>query len=362
MTATALGQTCIFRVDAAPFMGIGHLSRCLALADTLRTRGAKVAFVCREFAGGAHGLVKQQGFQLHSLVPLSQPLDPGNTAQWLCCEQGNDAAETMAVLSLEQLQPDWLIVDHYGIEADWEQRMRWGCKRILVIDDLANRRHDCDLLLDQSLRDNNPYISWVPHNCVILLGPKYSLLRHEFLEARSVCKIRAGAINKVVVFFGGSDLACDTLKTLDALLQIKRGLLADVIVGSMNPSKDLIRAACQKKPGLNFNFNVNDMAMRFAQADLAIGAGGTASWERLAVGLPSILLQQAENQLENVSQLERYGVAINLGPSALIDGSHIYETLVKLAEQPERVREMSDRAFKLVDAAGTQRLSSLMEQ
>jgi UDP-2,4-diacetamido-2,4,6-trideoxy-beta-L-altropyranose hydrolase len=343
-------------------MGVGHLSRCLALAQTLRARGAKVAFICRAMPGGAQDLVTLQGFQLYTLPPITKLPDPRDTAHWLGCAQDEDADETMAVLRREHPQPDWLIVDHYGIASDWEQRLRTACKRILVIDDLADRRHDCDLLLDQSLRDNNPYVRLVPQTCAVLLGPKYALLRHEFLEARSTSKVRVGKIHKVIVFFGGSDFTCDTLKALDALNAINEDMQADIIVGSMNPARDLIQRACQQNPSLHFEFQVNDIAARFAQADMAIGAGGTASWERLAVGLPSILIQQAENQRENVSQLERHGVAINLGPSVSVDSSRIYKSLMTLVAQPERVQEMSERAFNLVDAMGTGRVSNTMEQ
>ncbi len=351
----------LFRVDAAPFMGVGHLSRCLALGHALRARGARVVFICRDVPGGAQGLVAQQGFEMHTLPALAPPGNLTDTMQWLCCGQAEDAAATQAILRREALLPDWLIVDHYGIHAEWEKCLRAAGRRILVIDDLANRLHDCDLLLDQSLRDDNPYAYRIPEDCVVLLGPKYALLREEFLVARRSCAIRTGEIRRIMVFFGGSDPTRDTLKTLDAVRATgEGGLQTDIVVGSMNPARRLIEDACVRTPGCHFNFQVSDMAVRFARADLAIGAGGTASWERLAVGLPSLVIQQAENQRENVSQLARHGVAINLGSSDSVDSGRIQEALMTLRAQPERLRKMSELAFEMVDATGTDKVGVAM--
>lgn len=354
--------TCLFRVDAAPFMGVGHLSRCLALAQMLRARGARVVFICRDMGGGAQDQVVRQGFELHTLPALSPPVNLVDTRQWLGCDQAEDAAATLAVLQRESLQPDWLIVDHYGIHAEWEKYLRVACQRIMVIDDLADRHHDCDLLLDQSLRDDNPYVTRVSKRCVVLLGPAYALLREEFLVARRGCTVRSGEIRRIAVFFGGSDPTHDTLKTLDALRVIGPNLQADIIVGSMNLARDRIEEACLRTPGCDLHVQVSDMAMRLARADLAIGAGGTASWERLALGLPSLVVQQAENQRENVTQLAKHGVAINLGRSEVVDSGRIQVALTSLRFQPERLRKMSELAFGLVDATGAEKVCVAMGQ
>jgi len=355
-----MGPNCIFRVDAAPYMGVGHLARCLSLARRLSDQGARVAFVCRDFAGAAIDWVEREGFELFRLPPLPAPANTRDTSSWLACPADEDALQTLGILQRSGVKVDWLVVDHYGIGAAWERAAKAACRRMLVIDDLANRAHDCDLLLDQSLRDGNPYATKVPESCIVLLGPAYALLREEFLLARRGCTVRSGEIRRIVVFFGGSDPTHDTLKTLDALRSAGAGLQADIIVGSMNQACDRIEQACLQTPGCDFHVQVNDMAERLARADLAIGAGGTASWERLALGLPSIVVQQAENQRENVTQLAKCGVVINLGSSDFVDSGHIQVALTSLRSQPERLRKMSELAFGLVDATGAEKVCAAM--
>ncbi len=355
-----MGLNCIFRVDAAPYMGVGHLARCLALARRLSDQGARVAFVCRDFAGSAIAWVEREGFELFRLPTLPAPANTIDTSGWLACPAAEDVAQTLGVLQRAGVEADWLVVDHYGIGAAWETSAKAACRRMLVIDDLANRAHDCDLLLDQSLRDDNPYATKVPKGCIVLLGPAYALLREEFLVARRGCTVRAGEIRRIVVFFGGSDPAHDTLKTLDALRAAGAGLQADIIVGVMNQARDRIEQACLQTPGCDFHVQVNNMAERLARADLAIGAGGTASWERLALGLPSIVVQQAENQRENVTQLAKRGVVINLGPSEFVDSGRIQVALTSLLSQPERLRKMSEMAFGLLDATGAEKVCVAM--
>lgn len=351
---------CVFRVDALPFMGVGHLSRSLALAGALRAGGMSVHFVCRDGVGSQYWLVEREGFSLHHLPAAPPPVAPKDPRQWLGVIPEEDAEATIRVIDREIGSVDWLVVDHYAIEYYWERRLRNFCKQILIIDDLADRRHDCDLLLDQSLRDGNPYIGLVPAAAKFLLGPRYALLRPEFARQRARCRVRDGQIRRIVVFFGGSDQTGDTFMALDALIRLSPPLEAEIIVGAMNSSKKAIEVACRPYPFLHFYCQVSDMATRLARADLAIGAGGTTSWERLSMGLPTLVIEQVDNQSENARQLEQYGVAIRLGRSSEVQSDHILASINTLLANPERLREKSARALDLVDGQGACRLAMVM--
>lgn len=356
-----MAGTCIFRVDALPFMGVGHLSRCLALASALRASGGQVHFICRDGENNANWLVEKQAFPLHCLPAGRMPATPEDTQQWLGCGVDEDAAATHEIVrSLGGA--DWLIVDHYALDADWEAKLRPVCRRLLVIDDLANRYHDCDLLLDQSLRDGNPYADLIPSSAIALLGPAYALLREEFSIERQNCQVRTGEIRRIVVFFGGSDPTGDTKKAVAALIQLPQKIDAEIIVGVMNPARHALEAQCQDHDHLHFACQVSDMAARLAGADLAIGAAGTASWERLCLGVPALLVQQAENQQTNIIQLDKHGVAQALGSSTEVDAKRITDAITTLMAQPETLRAMSVKAWSMVHGDGACRVAGVMLQ
>jgi UDP-2,4-diacetamido-2,4,6-trideoxy-beta-L-altropyranose hydrolase len=354
--------TCVFRVDALPFIGVGHLMRCLALADALRAYGMDVHFICRDGENSSSWLVERQGFTLHRLPPSATPSNRDDPWQWLGVSLEADIVAATEVILSTLRCADWLVVDHYAIDFAWEQRLRSVCRRILVIDDLANRQHDCDLLLDQSLRDANPYVYLTPDHAEVLLGPRYALLRSEFSKQRIQCRPREGVVNRLVVFFGGSDTTGDTLRTLEALVKLPDPIQSEIIVGGMNASRQVIEAICRPHRNLKFAYQVSDMALRFASADLAIGAAGTTSWERLSVGLPTLVIEQVDNQTENAKQLEKHGVAIRLGRSSTVRSCHILSALQALMVAPERVHQMSTKAMEMVDAQGANRIARAMRR
>ena len=169
----------VFRADASVTIGTGHVMRCLTLAEALRKAGAEVAFVCRELDGNLAGLIEARGFDVHVLPPLEPPTDP---LTWTAAHWHEDAAQTASFL---KTRADWLVVDHFALEHRWEKEMREHANRLMVIDDLADRVHDCDLLLDQNyLQEPARYDTLVPAHCRKLLGPAYALLRDEFRRAR----------------------------------------------------------------------------------------------------------------------------------------------------------------------------------
>ncbi|MBS4096875.1 MAG: UDP-2,4-diacetamido-2,4,6-trideoxy-beta-L-altropyranose hydrolase [Sulfuricella sp.] len=329
----------VVRADSSVTIGTGHVMRCLVLADALRAKGAKTAFVCRELAGNVNSYVERKGYPVY-------PLLVGEDADWQV-----DAEQTRAVLLRSGEEIDWLVVDHYGLDARWETRLRTDCTKIMVVDDLADRPHDCDLLLDQNYLENAPerYKGLIPDDCITFLGPRYALLRNEFREARKALRKRDGTVRRILVFFGGSDPTNETVKVLEAIRRMGLSDMAvDVVVGSTNPHRDMVRQRCDAMPDAKYWCQVENMAELMSSADLAIGAGGSATWERCYLGLPTMTMVAAPNQLATTVALSNAGVIWNLGWHHEIDVDNLVSAIGKARLDPESLRDMGQRALKIV--------------
>jgi UDP-2,4-diacetamido-2,4,6-trideoxy-beta-L-altropyranose hydrolase len=329
----------VIRADASVSIGTGHVMRCLTLADALRAKGGKVSFVCRELSGDLNSYIEGKGYPVYG---LHGDRDPG----W-----ETDAAGTESILSIAGGDIDWLIVDHYGVDARWEARLRAYSRKIMVIDDLANRHHDCDLLLDQNYHEHGEsrYEGLLPPGCKKLLGPRYALLREEFRSARRGLRVRDGSVRRILIFFGGSDPTNETAKALEALRMIEQpGIAADVVVGQSNPNGGLLREKCASMPCINFFCQVDNMAELMARADLSIGAGGAATWERCYLGLPAITVITAENQLETTVALAKTGAIRNLGWHHDVGPVTIARAIEEALGDPASLVEMGNRAIRLM--------------
>lgn len=271
----------IIRTDASTKIGSGHVMRCLTVAHNLKKHDCHVLFWMEPLQGNLIDLVKEQGFK-----------------------------------TIQQAeQADLYIVDHYGIDETWERKQRSFAKKIMVIDDLANRAHDCDLLLDQNIVPNyeKRYDGLVQKQTIKLLGPNYLIMRDEFIEARQHLQNRDGQVNRLLVFMGGSDPTNETLKVLEALKQTKSSFQqVDVVVGNGNIHKKEIEKIC-KEQNLQYHCQIDYMARLMQQADFSIGAGGLTTWERCYVGLPSSSTIVAENQMVTTEYAEELGAVWNLG-------------------------------------------------
>lgn len=358
-------MTIIFRVDASLQVGSGHVMRCLTLADELRQRAADVRFVCREHPGNLNDLIEAKGYPVARLPQaedgyIAATEDVGH-AVWLGVSWKVDAAET--IVALGESKPDWLIVDHYAIDRRWEELLRPHVSKIMAIDDLADRPHDCDLLLDQNLylAMESRYDHLVSESCKKLLGPRYALLRPEFSVARKMLRQRDGQIRRVLVFFGGVDPSNETEKALQSLSDMNdRQFDVDVVVGGGNLYQEQIQNICNANEGFYYHCQVNNMAELMAAADLAIGAGGTATWERCAVGLPALVISLAENQQELAETGARKGLFFYLGKSATVSAEKIQRALTVFINSPESLHSYSATALATVDAKGNHRVAGLL--
>lgn len=290
------------RTDSSLHIGAGHLMRCLTLARRLRKRGADVEFLCADLPGHLGFLVEQQGFALRLL--------PG----YATFDAVADVASTRAAAG--PVAWDWLVADHYGIDASWERVLRGQARRILVIDDLADRSHDCDALLDQNHYEGleRRYEGLVPAHCRLLLGPAYLMLREEFIEAKAGLRRDIREVRRILVNFGGTDEANVTGLALRALAELNpAGLEIDVVIGATNPHRAVLEKDIACLADARLHVQTSRMAELIAAADMAVGASGSGTWERCCLGLPSLALVLADNQRAGAAELARAGIIVNLG-------------------------------------------------
>lgn len=351
-----------FRVDASIMIGSGHVMRCLPLADALRAQGDETLFLCREFPGNLNAEIEKRGHTLHRLPvgtkeQVSETADPTH-AGWLGDDWPGDAADCAAALDAWGC-PDWLVVDHYAIDRRWQSLMRPHCKKIMVIDDLADRPHDCDLLLDQNLQSHaERYRTRLPPGCRRLLGPRFALLRPEFRQLRPSTPPRSGQIRRLLVFLGGGDPGNFTATVLQGVLASGLGpaLHLDLVIGAANPHRHALEALSRRFPGARLHVQTPDIAALMAGADLMIGAAGTTTWERCCLGLPSLLVSLADNQRENGRQIARRRAALYLGDAAGVSADRIGTVLRKLAARPALIRRIARRAYDVTAGDGAERL------
>ena len=336
--------------------------RCLALADALRRRGEIVKFICRRIPTRMYELAHSKG---HTVTLLDSAIcsdtDELAHSHWLGTSQHTDAELTIDAINGKTVQ--WLIVDHYGLDARWESVQRESAENILAIDDLADRAHECDALLDQNLHEEMQarYSVRVPPGCALLLGPKYALLREEFRKARPSMRVRDGGVRRILILMGGVDADKLTLRAIDAVSSLSHSVEVDVVISLQNPAREEIREACERN---DYAMHVQppNIAEFMVSADLSIGSAGSTSWERCCLGLPTICITEASNQEPIAAALDAAGAIVNLGDKAQVGVPDIVASLTVLIEQRDRLKSMSSNASMLVDGMGADRVADVMSR
>ncbi|MDX8359707.1 UDP-2,4-diacetamido-2,4,6-trideoxy-beta-L-altropyranose hydrolase [Cytobacillus sp. IB215316] len=328
----------VFRVDASTLIGTGHVMRCLVLAEQLREEGYVVFFISRELEGNLNSYIELQGFRVIRLY------------KQIHSEQ-EDADETLQGLQVISNQIEWLIVDHYRISEKWESIVRNRVSKLMVIDDLANRYHHCDILLDHNFISNyqTRYDLLVPPHCKKILGLKHLLIRKEFIHERIQLKQRDGNVRRLLIFFGGSDPTDETEKALKALKKIDYDLHhVDVVVGTSNRKQDVIYMMCEQQ-GYQYHSQITDFARLLSKVDLVIGAGGISMWERCYLGVPSITAIVAKNQQPSVCAAHQYGAVWKIGWHEDVK-VHDYAAKINDAlSSPQKLINMSQRALAITN-------------
>lgn len=348
------------RVDGSDLIGSGHVIRCLTLADRLAEMGHTCHFIMRDHVGTLREIVEKRGFPV-SLLPRSRKVEIDDLphSHWLGTSQDHDADETRTAL---KKAVDWLVVDHYALDQRWHRALRPLARRILVIDDLADRVHDCDMLLDQNLQvEMGRYDGLVPRSCHMMLGPQYALLKPRFAELRGSRKA-ANPDGAILLYFGGVDAGGATLVALDAVARSGTARPVEVVAGNRNPHRAAIVQWCAAHDKSRLHGDESDMPALMANAEIAIGAAGATAWERCCLGLPTILVTLAENQRPGATALANEGAAVWLGDLADLSVETLAATLQTLDAAPHLSAAIGNRAAALVDGRGADRVARAIGQ
>lgn len=355
-----------FRTDASVQIGTGHVMRCLTLADALRERGAQCTFVCRPHTGHLLDAIAQRGHTAHALprvglVGNANVADPTHAA-WLGTDWQSDAKDMIEVMGAEHT--DWLVVDHYALDRRWEQALRPHCQRLMVIDDLADRPHDCDLILDQNLgRTIADYDHLLGPCSEAFMGPQYALLRPEFSQfrSRSLSRRKAPQLKQLLITMGGVDKDNATGHVLDVLriCSLLPELTITVVMGPNAPWLKQVKENAASMPWpTQVLVGVSNMAELMAECDLAIGAAGGTAWERCSLGVPSLILVLAENQQEGANALQQAGAAIPLqSPVQIMQWMQSLSTPEAIST---RLQSMAQAAARVTDGTGTDKIVERM--
>ena len=333
----------IFRADASPEGGGGHIMRCMALVEALSDLGWLCRFAVRPPTLETMSALRTSGYEVMDLMNDEDSEPPELAARW------PDGV-------------DWLVVDHYGRDARFESACRPWAKRIMVIDDLADRPHDCDLLLDQTLgRTAAAYAGHVPDGCRLLLGPGYALLRPEFARARPAALARRqenGPVRRILVSMGATDPHNVTVVALEGIRRAGLKVEVDVVAGAASPHIAALRALAEDIPfPVTIHESVDAMADLMARADIAIGAAGSTSWERCCLGLATLLVVTSENQRDIARSLTELGATGMLGSIDTLDADRIGTTLAEFSAGDEERLDMNVRAAGVCDGLGARRVA-----
>jgi UDP-2,4-diacetamido-2,4,6-trideoxy-beta-L-altropyranose hydrolase len=332
-----------FRLDASREIGAGHFSRCLTLAQALRERGAQTLFLSRNLPADLAACLASEGHVLTELLAVT-------------VEQ--EAIECAHILN--NFRPDWLIVDHYKLDARWEIAVRDKCGGIFVIDDKADRPHSCDILLDQNFnpRSQANYRAFTQPDTRLLLGPLYALLPPDFAAKRAERGVVTGEVKRVLICFGGSDPGNHTATAIEAIRPfVDRLEQIDVIIGSLSQNKENIASLCRKLPNAHLYSPTRNMSQLLLQADLAIGAGGTMTWERACLGVPSLAFGIAENQVAILEALSEAGIIGGQASMPIADQQTITRWIGIALDSAAFLRGLSSRSLNLVDGLGAERVA-----
>ncbi len=320
------------RCDSSTEIGTGHVFRCLALAKQLKQLGHNVEFVCKDLPGNISGTIEANQFGLHLL--------PSN-------------ADDQEFLDRKAQGRSWLIVDHYKLDFAWEKPLAAKYK-VFVIDDLFDRKHHCDVLLNQNYqKTQDAYTQLVPQECLKLLGPQYCLLREEFAQPNHQQKEKS---TDALVFFGGGDPTNETHRFLDAAKEAE--LNFTVVVSQSHPQ---LKSIVQMKLPANITLAVSptEISKLMLHCRLYFGAGGTMTWERMSMGLPGIVVSIAENQTKIAEDLAADGLQIYLGPKEKIDYRQAIEKIKETLEDKNWLRSTASKNRSLVRAIPKSLLKSI---
>ena len=337
----------VFRVDASNKIGIGHVMRCQSLGLELRKKGVNVLFICRRDEGDCSSLLINNGFSIAFLTSN--------------IEENEDADKTIKIL--KDFEPDWVILDHYALGILWEEKIKNLNTKLLVIDDLEDRPHKADFLLNQNFGYNKVelYKNLVSKPCKLILGPNYSLINNVYRKYNQLKINKYNKIPRVLISFGGADLdnlTCYIVKNL--LIIFENKLILDVVIGINYQHRELLKKLYKNVNNINIHYNLPTIAPILINADIAFGGGGSTNWERMCIGVPSIVISQAKNQLPACKALAEHGLINYLGDYKNLDKNKLKHSVLNFLQDKNNLFRMSEMCKIQVDGLGSERLVELM--
>lgn len=334
-----------FRVDASASIGLGHLKRCSVLAKALDGLGVNCCFAWRDLGFDCAERIEAEGYES---VGMALP-GADVVVDWE--EDAKAFVTAMAGRGVERV-----VVDHYALDRGWHDRVaqELGCE-IVVIDDLANRPIGGTIVIDQNFHESHAakYAGLLPRGTKMLGGPGFALLGSEYQSAPRYS--HSDEVRSIGVFMGGSDPENSSCAVLDAIESINFAGAVEIVSTEANPHLASLRARCAARPGTELVVNLPSLSGFFARHDIQIGAGGSASWERLCIGAPSILLGFAENHDQVLLPLAELDVAqILLREWAVADLASELRTIIAA---PDKRRRFSENGRAIVDGFGSRRVA-----
>lgn len=351
----------VIRTDASSEMGVGHARRCLSVARALAQNGVDAQFVVREHALDYDRLLGDGEFPI-AVLPSGQQGGGGADiphGRWAGVDAPIDVEQTLAAIA--GVRPDWVLIDHYGFDARWHRAVAAATgARIAVIDDLADRRLDCDMVIDPNWHKGHSakYRSVLDRPASILGGAKYALLDPIYLTRTPASPERPVA--SIGVFMGGADTPNATLAAIEALDLSGFEGPVEIVSTSVNAQLDSLAKAVAARRDTTLTVDLPNLADFYLRHALHVGAGGSATWERAYCGVAVIAAICADNQEHVLGPLEGLGV-VKLHASRPINPHQMAQELDDLIRNPERRAALSRNASRLVDGKGSQRVATTMQ-
>ena len=359
------------RCDSSSKIGNGHIIRCRSLARELKKINMNPIFICRELNGNSIHLLNRE-FKVIKLLNKdkffkeNEKIDYSN---WIGCSQDFDAKETLIRLEQNKIYTaSHIIIDHYALDIKWEKIIKEENEfnsffdkndlKIVVIDDLFNRKHICDILIDQTFTSFKPidkYQDLTPQNCIRLLGPSYSMIDATYKKFSKTIHERR-SLNRFVIYFGANDIDNYTLKTLRVLYKKYSFCFLDVVIKKNHVTYTQINEIAKSNQNIKLHSELDSLASLFSKADLAIGAGGSSTWERILLGLPSIVIPIAKNQKYLCSRLEKIGVILVKKKEDDLQ-QWIYQSINSIEKSFKNIENLCQF---LIDEFGTRRICNLL--
>lgn len=306
----------IFRLDSSKNIGSGHLQRCVTLANYLKTKGVGSIFICKNLEGNFNHIIAKENYPLRY---ISTDLN-----------ESDDALETLKIVE-QHKNLIALVIDHYHLSLQFESIIKRAGIKIMVIDDLMNRRHECDILLDQNYKTSyeSAYQDLVPSTTKKFFGPSYALLRPQFFERQPKASDKKKELKNILVFFGGSDSTGETLKFIKSLKSTKHVFHILISKGNFFLNEIL---SFKEHPQLKLHIEPENIAEIMEKCDFYIGSGGTITWERMCMKLSGIVITVANNQVPGAEALAKDHLQFYMGAKEEVDYSKVIDKLTKLEE------------------------------